>query len=218
MNSFNNALLGIVLSVPAILLAFTAQGYARALVADKLGDKGPRAQGRLNFNPLSHIDPMGFLLILIFKFGWTKPVEVNASALKRGRKDYIKVAVAAPIANLIIGFIFSLLLVLYMVVLGNVTGEAKIIGALMIEYVAVINISLAIFNLIPIPGLAGFEILKAVSPKTFFKVADNLYRYSLFILIGIIFLNNYTGILSRPTNFIFEIFLLIGNLMFGFLF
>ena len=88
MSSFRMQLLVIILKIPAILIAFTAQGYAKALVADKLGDKTPRFQGRLTLNPSAHIDLIGFLMILIAGFGWTKPLNTNPSAYKRGYKEY----------------------------------------------------------------------------------------------------------------------------------
>ena len=87
MSSFRMELLGVILKIPAILIAFTAQGYAKALVADKLGDKTPRFQGRLTLNPAAHIDLIGFIMILIAGFGWTKPLNTNPSAYKRGYKD-----------------------------------------------------------------------------------------------------------------------------------
>ena len=96
MRLFNFDLLTIILTIPGALIAFTAQGYARALVADKLGDKTPRFQGRLTLNPAAHIDLIGFIMILIAGFGWTKPLNTNPSAYKRGYKDAIKVSIAAP--------------------------------------------------------------------------------------------------------------------------
>ena len=101
----NFDLFNLIISVPAVLIAFTVQGYAKAFVADKLGDKTPRFQGRLTLNPIAHIDIVGFIMILLFRFGWTKPLETNPRAYKRGYKDAIKVSIAAPIGNLIAAFI-----------------------------------------------------------------------------------------------------------------
>ena len=108
-----NFIQSMLLSVPAVLIAFIVQGYGKALVADRLGDKTPRFQGRLTLNPTAHIDPIGFLLILVCGFGWTKPVETNPSAYKRGYKDSIKVALAGPIANLITAFVFAFVSVIW---------------------------------------------------------------------------------------------------------
>src|SRR5665647_1476491 len=102
-----------ILMIPAILLAFTFHEYAHAITADRLGDKTPRFQGRLTLNPIAHIDPIGFILILIMGFGWAKPVQTNPSAFKNYYKDDLKVSVAGPIANLILGFLFAIFTVLF---------------------------------------------------------------------------------------------------------
>ena len=102
-----------ILMIPAILLAFTFHEYAHAITADRLGDKTPRFQGRLTLNPIAHIDPIGFLLILLVGFGWAKPVQTNPSAYKNYYKDDLKVSIAGPIANLILGFLFAILSVLF---------------------------------------------------------------------------------------------------------
>lgn len=204
----------ILLSIPAILIAFIVQGYGKALVADRLGDKTPRFQGRLTLNPVAHIDLVGFLLILVCGFGWTKPIETNPSAYKRGYKDSIKVALAGPIANLLTAFIFAFVLIIWWK-----TGY-KIIPSLpyailyrMMILICKININIFIFNLIPIPGLAGFEIFKVVSPKNFYKYAGKLYEYQIFILLGVVLVGQY--ILTMPSNLIYSLFIKIAFLLVG---
>ena len=161
MSSFKLQLLGYILKIPAILIAFTAQGYAKALVADKLGDKTPRFQGRLTLNPAAHVDLIGFLMILIAGFGWTKPLNTNPSAYKRGYKDAIKVSVAAPLANLLVGFLGTILYVATYKFLPNILSDTVFFILInMIGLIATVNISLFVFNLLPIPGLAGFEIFR----------------------------------------------------------
>ena len=175
MSSFRMQLLVIILKIPAILIAFTAQGYAKALVADKLGDKTPRFQGRLTLNPSAHIDLIGFLMILIAGFGWTKPLNTNPSAYKRGYKDAIKVSVAAPLANLLVGFLGTILYVFTYKFLSNILSDTiYFILINMIWLIATVNVSLFVFNLLPIPGLAGFEIFRDLWPKTFYKVSDKI--------------------------------------------
>ena len=142
-------LLETILVIPGILIAFVIQGYAKALVADRLGDKTPRFQGRLTLNPLAHIDLLGFIMILLVKFGWTKPVEVNPSALKRGRKDEIKVTIAGPIGNLIVAFILLFIYGIWRNALINILPVSMyIIGLTMLDFAVRININLFIFNLI----------------------------------------------------------------------
>ncbi|WP_291745990.1 site-2 protease family protein [Clostridium sp.] len=214
MSPFRMQLLMIILKIPAILIAFTAQGYAKALVADKLGDKTPRFQGRLTLNPAAHIDLMGFILILIASFGWTKPLNTNPSAYKRGYKDAIKVSIAAPLANLLVGFIATILYVATFRFLSNILSDTTyFILSTMIMLIASINVSLFVFNLLPIPGLAGFEIFRDLWPKTFYKVSDKIYQYQFLILIAIIFIGG--TILSIPVGFILNGFMAFAKLIFG---
>ena len=216
MSSFRMQLLVIILKIPAILIAFTDQGYAKALVADKLGDKTPRFQGRLTLNPSAHIDLIGFLMILIAGFGWTKPLNTNPSAYKRGYKDAIKVSVAAPLANLLVGFLGTILYVFTYKFLSNILSDTiYFILINMIWLIATVNVSLFVFNLLPIPGLAGFEIFRDLWPKTFYKVSDKIYQYQFLILIAIIIIGG--TILSIPVNFILNGFMAFARLIFGIL-
>lgn len=209
-----NFIRDILFSVPAVLIAFVVQGYGKALVADRLGDKTPRFQGRLTLNPVAHIDPIGFLLILVCGFGWTKPVETNPSAYKRGYKDSIKVALAGPIANLITAFIFTFVLMIWSKI-GYKIVPSLVFAILfnIIKFICAININIFIFNLIPIPGLAGFEIFKAVSPKNFYKYAGKLYEYQIFILLGVVLVGQY--ILTIPSHLILSLFIGIADLIVG---
>ena len=214
MSSFRMELLGIILKIPAILIAFTAQGYAKALVADKLGDKTPRFQGRLTLNPAAHIDLIGFIMILIAGFGWTKPLNTNPSAYKRGYKDAIKVSVAAPLANLLVGLLGTILYVGTYKFLSNILPDTiYFILINMVLLIATVNVSLFVFNLLPIPGLAGFEIFRDLWPKTFYKVSDKIYQYQFLILIAIIFIGG--TILSIPVNLILNGFMAFAKLIFG---
>ncbi|MDU4599273.1 MAG: site-2 protease family protein, partial [Clostridium sporogenes] len=183
----NYRILSKILIIPAILVGLTVHEFAHAYVADKLGDKTPKFQGRLTLNPFSHIDIIGFIMILLIGFGWAKPVQINPSALKRGYKDEIKVSVAGVTANVITAFLFALLtgflLKLKLVNFGDITSLGGIIG-LILNYVVRINCMLAIFNLMPIPGLDGFDILRDLWPKTFYKISDVIYRYQMIILLN----------------------------------
>ncbi|MDB1946673.1 site-2 protease family protein [Clostridium tertium] len=200
----SNYLLMKILTVPAILIAFVAQGYAKAKVADKLGDKTPRFQGRLTLNPAAHIDIIGFVMILLVGFGWTKPVDTNPSAYKRGQKDAIKVTMAAPLANLLVGFIGMFIFAIWINVAYKLPSSAFNIIGLALKFISIININLFVFNLIPLPGLAGFELFREISPKNFYKVADKLYQYQMVILLGIVLVGQF--ILTIPSNLIFTIF------------
>lgn len=200
-----------IITIPAILIAFVAQGYARAKVADKLGDKTPKFNGRLTLNPLAHIDLIGFVMIIIAGFGWTKPVEINPSAFKRGYKDEIKVTLAGPLANLIVAFVGMFIFQIWINMAYNVVSNSTYsIIASMLNSVCYINISLFIFNLLPIPGLAGFDLFRELSPKNFYKYGMKLYDYQIVILIAVVALGSY--ILSYPVLFIYKLFSLIAGL------
>ncbi|MBD7914053.1 site-2 protease family protein [Clostridium sp. Sa3CUN1] len=203
-----------IIIIPAILIAFVAQGYARAKMADKLGDKTPRFQGRLSLNPLDHIDLMGFLMIILTGFGWTKPVETNPSAFKRGYKDEIKVTLAGILVNLLVAFITMFILLLW----GNFSIRVlpysiANIGYEMLWNISLININLFVFNLLPIPGLAGFDLFREISPKNFYRYGSKLYEYQIVILLAIVLLGSY--ILKYPVVLIFSLFAKIAGLILG---
>ncbi|MCR1952565.1 MULTISPECIES: site-2 protease family protein [unclassified Clostridium] len=213
----SNYLLTKILTVPAILIAFVAQGYAKAKVADKLGDKTPRFQGRLTLNPTAHIDIIGFIMILLVGFGWTKPVDTNPSAYKRGQKDAIKVTMAAPLANLLVGFVGMFIYALWSYIAYSILPSStySIVG-IALYLISAININLFVFNLIPLPGLAGFELFRELNPRSFYKVADKLYQYQMVILLAIVVVGQF--ILTIPSNLIINLFSKIAFGVLGIIF
>lgn len=199
--------------IPGILLGFTFHEYAHAWVADRLGDKTPKFQGRLTLNPVSHIDPIGFLMILIFRFGWAKPVQTNPSAFKNYYKDDLKVSVAGVIGNLFVALIFS---IIFALLLKFPIGNDKVLYILVniCQSAIYINCLLFVFNLLPLPGLDGFHILRDLFSKFFYRVADSIYRYQMGILF--IFILPILGgrsiasfIIFPPTNLLISFFELI---------
>lgn len=202
-------LLNIILLIPGILAGLTFHEYAHAVVADRLGDRTPRFQGRLTLNPITHIDPIGFLMLLIFHFGWAKPVQVNPSAFKNYYKDDLKVSLAGPVANLIVAFFSAILLVLFSKFSGIINISIalyRIIFTILISSVS-INCALFVLNLIPIPGFDGFHILRDLFPKFFYNIADSIYRYQFIIMI--IFLASPIAdyIVGIPASFISDLIL-----------
>ena len=153
-------------------------------------------------------------MILIAGFGWTKPLNTNPSAYKRGYKDAIKVSIAAPLANLLVGLLGTILYVGTYKFLSNILPDTiYFILINMVLLIATVNVSLFVFNLLPIPGLAGFEIFRDLWPKTFYKVSDKIYQYQFLILIAIIFIGG--TILSIPVNLILNGFMAFAKLIFG---
>jgi Zn-dependent protease len=172
------------LSIAILIFSIVIHEVAHGWVADKLGDPTAKLQGRLTLNPLPHIDPIGSLLIpgiLIASgssilFGWAKPVPYNPYNLQ-GKFAELKVAIAGPIANIILAIMFG---VLIMVNLFTELNELFIYGVL-------INCALAIFNLVPIPPLDGSKILFELLPSQYQKLRQQLEQFGPIVLLAFIF-------------------------------
>jgi Zn-dependent protease len=170
-----------------------AHGYT----AYKLGDNTAKNQGRLTFNPIAHIDLIGMLMILFFGFGYAKPVPVNPRNFKNQKSGMALTALAGPVANLIMAFI-SIFLFYF---LNAVIRTDSIISTLILTflyYAAYINVSLGVFNLIPIPPLDGSKILAGVLPDKIYYKYMMYERYVMIALIIILF----TGILDNVISFL----------------
>lgn len=219
MGDFRFNLINIILTIPAILVAFTFHEYAHAVVADKLGDKTPRFQGRLTLNPLVHIDPIGFVFILIAGFGWAKPVETNPNAFKHYSKDDLKVSIAGPIANLIVAFVSAFIYTLMYKYLPN--GEISYIVILIFRIMVSLNSAFFILNLIPLPGFDGFHILRDLFPKAFYNLPEAIYTYQLviFLVLAMPILggNSILGyIIGIPAGAITTLFITLASSIIGF--
>lgn len=176
--------------IPAAIIGLTVHEYAHAYTAYRCGDSTAKDQGRLTLNPLKHIDWLGFALIVIAGFGWAKPVQFNPDNLRRKHRDEILISIAGPLSNLALAIIFFILArSLYAVDFFNSTDTGfEIINMIIIW--GVINISLFIFNLIPIPPLDGSHVYLTYLKEINQKLMMNMYRYGTFVLLGIIILEN----------------------------
>lgn len=172
---------------PPIFLALTFHEYAHAYVANRLGDPTSQQMGRLSMNPLAHLDLLGTAMLFIANIGWAKPVPVNPLYFKNPKKDLLWVSLAGPASNLLLAFIFGLACrVLGIESLQNTgVGIAGIINFLL-AYSVVINIILAVFNILPIPPLDGSKILMGVIPEKHEERFAPLMRYGPTILIVLI--------------------------------
>ena len=156
-------LISLLLTLPAVIIAITFHEYAHAFVADRLGDDTPRMQGRLNLNPMSHIDPIGFVLLMFAGFGWGRPVEINPRNFNRNvnmDKGEALVSIAGPIMNFLLAIVFAIILAaVYLFTAPSflLSTVGNLIYILLQELV-VINIGLGVFNLIPLPPLDGSKI------------------------------------------------------------
>jgi len=177
--------------IPPLLLALTLHEYAHGWIADRLGDPTARLQGRLTLNPLPHLDPVGALAFLLFKFGWAKPVPVNASNFRSPLRDMMWVAAAGPAANLLLATASSMILQ----VMPWMSFPAWFAAPLyrMLEMSVLLNVILAIFNFVPIPPLDGSRVLVGLLPPREAVAYSRLEPYGFIILIVLI----YTGIVGR---------------------
>jgi Zn-dependent protease len=162
----------------ALAVALTVHEFAHAWMANKCGDDTAKRMGRMSLNPFDHYDPIGSTLLLIFGFGWAKPVPVNPMRFRSYRWDSLKVSAAGPISNILLAAIIGLAIRFHLL------DWAGTIGALIVTYMLFINLGLAFFNLIPIPPLDGSKILSSLLPIDQSRAYDRvMVRYGgLFIL------------------------------------
>lgn len=185
------------LSFLALIIAITIHEFSHALIADRLGDPTPRANDRLSLNPLKHLDPLGTLMLFVARFGWGKPVPIDPFNFAHPRRDELLVSLAGPASNLLLALTFSFL-----------TRPFPILSILII-----VNISLAVFNLLPIPPLDGSKIfLNLLPPEKSIEWQKAFDRYGFFLLALLLILpfgssNLISLLISPPINFLLDILL-----------
>lgn len=214
----DNYLLGRILVIPAILVAFTFKGYIQSKIAIKLGDDTPKQYGRNTLNPLKHISVFGFIFMLIIGFGWIKPVEINKSNFKDYYKADLKIRLGGLITILVIGVIATMTLALYVKFIPG-DSNIKFIIFLIIKQTAIINCSWFILNLLPIPGFDGFNIILDILRGRSQKFETLMYRNNMLIFIilvlpiigGFSILDFVVGI---PGKYIYDIFAAMATYLF----
>ena len=200
-----------ILAVP-ILLAVTSHEYAHGWVADKLGDSTARLSGRLTFNPIKHLDFFGTIVFVLTQMiGWAKPVPVNPFNLRNPRKDMMLVSLAGPSANLILAAL-SALLYRWIFPLGTPVSpslpmEIFVPLDLMIRYGVIINIGLAVFNIIPIPPLDGSKILAGLLPENMYGKFQKIEPYGFLILLVLVATRTVNAIIYPFIVFFLPLFL-----------
>ncbi|MBQ9937520.1 MAG: site-2 protease family protein [Oscillospiraceae bacterium] len=194
--------------LPFVLMVFISlplHEFAHAYVANRLGDDTAYYQGRLSLNPLKHLDLFGTISMVLFHFGWAKPVPVNPMRFRGNmRRGMALVAVAGPTMNLILSFIFFVLSKLVILLYKFIPIEISFLLFLnwIFYTISITNIGLAFFNLIPIPPLDGSRILSYLLPYKAARFLDTVERYSFYILLGILFVDSRIGILSGIVSFL----------------
>ncbi|NLX62858.1 MAG: site-2 protease family protein [Tissierellia bacterium] len=178
-----------IISLPGLLLAIVVHEFSHGLAAYVLGDGTAKNSGRLTLNHLKHIDIIGFIFLLIFKFGWAKPVPINPINFKSRKRDTIIVSLAGPISNFILAIMISLLLST-----GNINNY--IIIQMMIIALWY-NLMLGVFNMLPFPPLDGSKILASLLPV---KYEYKFYKYEryLYVILIIFIATNLVDEILRP--------------------
>ena len=204
MNFLGFNLADLLIRIPPLLLALSMHELAHGYIAMKLGDPTARNLGRLTLNPLRHIDPIGAVCMLLFRFGWAKPVPVNSRYFKNPRRDMALTALAGPVSNFLMALIGMFLyrgtvaLFLSMPEPASFWLSVEEVVVTMFFEFAILNISLGVFNLIPVPPLDGSRIfLTFLPPKLYF----GLMKYERYIML-VMFVALYLGVFSRPLSFL----------------
>ncbi len=191
--------------------------FAHAFVATKLGDQTARLSGRLTLNPLAHLDLFGALMMIVAGFGYAKPVPVNMNNFnpKKRKSCMALTAIAGPVSNLIMAFLFS---VFYCAIFkfGNPTdGSLAQAIVMFFLYVAQINVSLAVFNLIPVPPLDGSRILTAILPDKYYYTIMKYERYIVYAVLALVLFGALDTPIAWATNGIMRLFIKGAGLIFG---
>lgn len=206
----------LILAGPIILFSLVVHEFAHGYISVKLGDPTPQWQGRLTLNPLAHLDPLGTLMLILtlirgFGFGWAKPVQINPSYYKNPLKGSVLVAIAGPASNLVLALLFGLFLRLINHLLGQVTLNPQFFGLLFnFLYIGFsLNLSLAFFNLIPIPPLDGSRIVSYFLRGRAFQIYHQLERYGFLLLFAFLLLfGNLFG--YYLSHLIYNLFIIIA--------
>lgn len=186
----------IILSIPAVLIAFSFHEFAHAWVATMFGDDTPRLQGRLTLDPRSHINWIGFILVVIGGFGWANPVQININKLRPRVLGHIAVSLAGIVMNFLLAILFGIA----MLVAARLNHEFIFTAML---YIAHLNLWLAAFNLMPIPPLDGFHVIRYLLPEPLQRYVPAMYQYGPYLLLLLVLTGQFYVIL-QPIYSLFQ--------------
>lgn len=208
----SNGLISFLYTLPALLLSLSIHEFAHSYVAYKLGDSSQKIRGRLTLDPLKHIDPLGFLCIVLLGFGWGKPVIIDDRNFKNRAKGNMIVALAGPASNLILAVLFTLVLKI-LIVTGviSVVSTNAIASMLFNMFILTIefNVVFAVFNMLPIPSFDGYNVLYYFLPNKYKGKMYTLQKYSFVIMLILFVTGLYSIIITPVINIIMKFLELI---------
>lgn len=197
LNNFDlYALLRLVMQAAAVLLCLTVHELCHGLAAYALGDRTAKRAGRLSLNPIRHIDPVGFVMLLVAHVGWAKPVPVDMRHFKHPKRDMALTALAGPVSNFLLALLALGCGTLLLKLAPGVDSPAFTYAIFFLCYIAVLSVGLGVFNLIPIPPLDGSRLLSAVLPD---RLYYGLMRYERWLMLAVIALAGF-GFLAGPLD------------------
>jgi len=191
--------------LPGIIVGLTLHEFSHAYVAHRCGDSTSKDQGRITLNPLKHIDPLGFIMLIFAGFGWAKPVQFNEQNLRNPKRDVILIALAGPLSNALIAMVLSVIFsMIFLHAQFNQSPSMQVVSEIFLSAIY-INWALFIFNLIPLPPLDGSHLLLSQFKK-YPVLYNGLYRYGSFLLFGLVLASFVTKINFFPIMPVIQFF------------
>lgn len=197
--SFEDTLIAILINIPIALLALSVHEAAHGYVSSKLGDPTAKNLGRLTINPIKHLDPIGFICMVLFGIGWANPVPINTRYFKKPRRDMALSAAAGPISNLLLAVIFALILKGFLFLPNALYTSLGVFTQIIIMFLTQtisLNVFFAVFNLIPVPPFDGSRILYVFLPPKYYFGVMKYERYICLVFMLLLFLGVFDPILN----------------------